>query len=76
MKAINNELLFKYVEENGLSYTEIASEAMISKGTLYNILLRRNHPSYLITNILANYLELTKEEFVEIFFPAVKFREE
>lgn len=76
MKTINNELLLNYIQESGLKYKEIASETMISRGTLYNISWGKNHPSYLVMSILADYLEFTKEEFLEIFFPEVDFKKE
>lgn len=76
MKLIDNELLFKYMEQTGLNYSDISKRTTISRNTLYNILWGRNYPSYSVMSTLADSLEFTQAEFIAIFFPKVKFKDE
>lgn len=76
MKFVDNKMFFDYVEETGLSYSEISEKTMISRNTLYNILWNRNYPSYSVLTTLADFLEFTQEEFIAIFFSKVKFKDD
>lgn len=75
MKIINNELLFEYIKQTGLNYSDISKKTAISRNTLYNIMWGRNCPSYSVMTALADYLEFTQAEFIDIFFPAVNFKD-
>lgn len=66
---MNNKLLRKRFKESGLSYKELADKIFISRSTIRNIMFGHTSPSYYVLINIAEALELTKEEIIEIFFP-------
>lgn len=76
MKVIDNELLFKYMDQADLNYSDISRKTDISRSTLYNIIWGKNCPSYMVMSTLVDSLEFTQNEFISIFFPHLNFKEE
>lgn len=66
---MNNKLLLERFKESGLSYSELADEICISRSTIRNIMFGHTNPSYYVLTNIAEALELTNEDIIEIFFP-------
>lgn len=75
MHIINNNLLLELIEETGLNYSEISKTAEISRKTIYNISFGQTCPTIQVISNLAGSLEMTKDDFLDIFFPNTKFKE-
>ena len=65
---VNDKLLSEYLEKSDLDLAKLARESQINRGTIYNILLGKNLPSYLVLHQLVECLKLTEEDFIKFFF--------
>lgn len=76
MDEVNTELLKTRLFESGLSYSDVAKAANVSKSTIHNLTIGRYAPSHhLITN-LAIILKLTQSDFNAVFYPNIIFSKE
>lgn len=74
--VINKELLIQHINQTGLNYSEIARGIEISRNTIYNVLFGETNPSYSVINSIAAFLELTENDFLQIFFPEITFKKD
>lgn len=75
LKAIDLEKLKFCFDRLGLSMSQIAREMDLSRATIYNILSGKVYPNYVTIHILVNKLGLAVDEFIDIFFPDLVFKE-
>lgn len=74
MKMINSDLLLALIEETGLSYSQFSKISEVSRNTIYNIASGQSCPSIPIIQNIVNSLNMTQEEFLDIFCQNIKFR--
>lgn len=73
MNVIDNDLLLKYLDQAGLNYSGLANETAIARSTIYNICKGLHYPSHEIMTILADFLKISAEDFLAIFFSNLNF---
>lgn len=75
MGIINRELLLKFINETGVSYSELARQSDISRNTVDNMKNGSTIPSIEIINCLFNsgLLNITQDDFMATFFPNITF---
>lgn len=73
---INGKLLSEYIAQTGLSCEEFCQLSDISRKTIYNVSVGGVKPSYYVIHCMAQTLNLTKADFLSIFFPKLNFKEE
>lgn len=74
-KTINSKLLDQYIQQSGFNYSEICDMMEISRCTLHNIISEKNNPSHDVIMILAKTLKFNEDQFINVFFPHIKFKE-
>lgn len=74
MNFIDSKLLLEYLEKSGYDLSTLARTSEINRGTIYNLLLEKNLPSYFVLNQLIKCLKLTEEDFIKLFFPNAEFK--
>lgn len=76
MEGINHKLLLTRFKESGFKAIELAESLHISRNTIGNVMSGQTSPSHFVIVSLGEGLELTLKEFIAIFFPDIKFKEE
>lgn len=76
MGIIDHELLSSRFKQGGFKGVELASTTNISRNTIGNVKSGRTSPSLFVTASLGEALGLTLTEFMAIFFPDIKLKEE
>lgn len=76
MRVVDNQLLEKYLERANLNYSDLAKGTDIARSTIYNMADGRYCPSHSIMTILADFLEISPEDFLTIFFSNINFTKE
>lgn len=76
MHSIDHELLFRRFCASGFSYSKLADDANLSRGTIHNVMLGRCQPSHYVASRLAEVLNLTRDDIIAIFFPNITRKKE
>ena len=69
MSTIDYEKLIAALDLRGVSRRRLAQELDVSRSTIMRILSGKHRPSYFTANGIAEVLDLSGRECLEIFFP-------
>ena len=75
METIDNKKLLMLFEESDFTYTGLADDIGISRNTVHNIMFGHTSPSHYATAGLAEALDLSTEEIIEVFFPNINIED-
>lgn len=71
---INTSLLRSIIKEGGYNSNTLAEEILVSPDTISNLLTGKHTPSYYVQTSLFCCLNLTGDEFINIFFSHNPFK--
>lgn len=69
MSTINSEKLLAVLQLRGFSRRRLARELDVSRSTIMWILSGKHNPSYFVAAGIAEALDLSERECLDIFFP-------
>lgn len=75
MQTIDSEKLLRVLQQRGMSRRRLARELDVSRTTVTRILSKQNNPSHDVANRIAEVLNLSEQECLEIFFPRYSMNE-
>ena len=76
MELIDYNLLTETIENKGLTFTQLSKDSDVCRNTIYNVSSGRNYPSIPVINSIVEVIEMTEQDFLQIFFPTMKFKKE